>query len=1430
MKLRRPSAARLSFPLAAAIAALLAAPFASAVSLFWDGTDSTADADGGAGTWNTTTNNWDSAATAGTNQIWNNATPDSATFRGTAGTVTLGTNIITSGLAFTNTSGSYTVTGGATKNAIATIGSVTVSTASGGGASITAPLVVNASTVTMTMASSLSVSKLILVGAGTASILSPDTQNVTVGSINGFAHPITLQGAGGGEVTGIMSLSNAAVTKTGAGTWTISNSGNFWLGTTTISLGTLKMGNSNVLGYGTTSASASSALAFANAVASLDLNGFNETVGLVTGGGATGGTVTNSLGSTTATLTIGAGVAATGTFTGKIVDTGTGLVALTKIGNGTQTLNGSISNTFSGGLNLNGGTLLLDNVNMATPTDLVGNTNAPSLSGGTLSVKGKSTLATSQTLGNVTVNAGGGQIIGDKNGGASNTITLGTLVTSAAGGSLVVGASGSNANLPVITTSTNQDAQGIYGGRVVYYNGTANTGYDWAAATGAGPYTLGAYSSYDPTLPTSGGLSSTNYGIAAGVTLSGDLAANSLKIVGSGTALDLAANKLTIESGGLLSTGTSAQAINGTVGATRLTASNGSGAYDLVVHQFNSAGLTIGAVIGDGAASTSLTKAGTGKLTLSGDNTYTGRTYVNNGILNVTGSSATSGTTLSPAGILSLTNASGLGSGDLTINGGTFFNNNVSGTLTINNALNINKDFTYDGSGGTLLQQTGDITLSRNVNIIVGYAVTLNGNISGTGGFTKAGNGTQLTLGGTNTYTGATVVSAGTLQLNGSLASTNVRVGFGNAGATLTLGGSNLMSSATQLAVDGQGACAFNMSGFSQTLSTLMFGSNSGATKAVVSGSGSTLTLTNGIITSNHNNGAGGNISVTTLDLNGSIQNFTIGTHTTQAGNYDDLLISSVIQNGGINIVGTSTTAALAANCAVTLTGANTYSGATTITAGKLYIGNQLALQNSPLDTTGAGIAILGVAPNANSAIVVPAAGPYTFGGLTGSKNLFSVITVNPTSLNNLILNPGLAQSYSYSGIIANGAAAMTLTKSGAGTQTLSGVNAYTGTTTISGGTLLVNSPGSLNASSAVTVGTGSGGTLGGTGTINGSVTVAADGSIAPGASAGTLSIGGNLDISAQAAGTGKLKFELDALANTNDKIAVTGTLTIGVGALGFSDFTFTNLGGLQVTGGTPYKLITSGGITALNTLDPANLTGLLPGGLLTGTLQISGNDIELVVTLSNTAPTISDVTNLSIPSGGTTGPLSVTVGDAETAVGSLVVTGSSSNTTLVPNANVVIGGSGASRTVTVTPVSGLTGTSTITVTVDDGILTTSDTFVLTVTDNYLSWATANSVTGGVNGDSDNDGVKNLVEYALVDGGERGVLSGNTITFTKRGTPYGSDLTYIIETSETLDSGSWTDAVTHGPGLLISNPTISYTFTPSTPVKNFARLRVVITP
>jgi formylglycine-generating enzyme required for sulfatase activity len=98
-----------------------------------------------------------------------------------------------------------------------------------------------------------------------------------------------------------------------------------------------------------------------------------------------------------------------------------------------------------------------------------------------------------------------------------------------------------------------------------------------------------------------------------------------------------------------------------------------------------------------------------------------------------------------------------------------------------------------------------------------------------------------------------------------------------------------------------------------------------------------------------------------------------------------------------------------------------------------------------------------------------------------------------------------------------------------------------------------------------------------------------------------------------------------------------------------------------------------------------------------------------------NSAPTISDIAAQTINPDNNTGAIAFTIGDAQTAAGSLTLSGSSSNTTLVPNANIVFGGSGANRTVTVTPASSQTGTATITVTVSDGSLSASDTFLLTV-------------------------------------------------------------------------------------------------------------------
>jgi YVTN family beta-propeller protein len=104
-----------------------------------------------------------------------------------------------------------------------------------------------------------------------------------------------------------------------------------------------------------------------------------------------------------------------------------------------------------------------------------------------------------------------------------------------------------------------------------------------------------------------------------------------------------------------------------------------------------------------------------------------------------------------------------------------------------------------------------------------------------------------------------------------------------------------------------------------------------------------------------------------------------------------------------------------------------------------------------------------------------------------------------------------------------------------------------------------------------------------------------------------------------------------------------------------------------------------------------------------------------LTVTAVNDPPTISSVANQTTSIGVAVGPLAVTVGDIETAAASLTLTGSSSNTTLVPNANITFGGAGANRTVTVTPAAGASGTANLTLTVNDGTTTTTTSFTLTV-------------------------------------------------------------------------------------------------------------------
>ena len=106
-----------------------------------------------------------------------------------------------------------------------------------------------------------------------------------------------------------------------------------------------------------------------------------------------------------------------------------------------------------------------------------------------------------------------------------------------------------------------------------------------------------------------------------------------------------------------------------------------------------------------------------------------------------------------------------------------------------------------------------------------------------------------------------------------------------------------------------------------------------------------------------------------------------------------------------------------------------------------------------------------------------------------------------------------------------------------------------------------------------------------------------------------------------------------------------------------------------------------------------------------------------VTVTSSNDPPTISAIADQTIPEDTSTGPLSFTVSDVETPAASLQLSATSSNLTLVPLNRIVFGGSGSTRTVTVTPAANQYGTSLITVTVTDGNGgSASEPFLVTVT------------------------------------------------------------------------------------------------------------------
>ena len=151
---------------------------------------------------------------------------------------------------------------------------------------------------------------------------------------------------------------------------------------------------------------------------------------------------------------------------------------------------------------------------------------------------------------------------------------------------------------------------------------------------------------------------------------------------------------------------------------------------------------------------------------------------------------------------------------------------------------------------------------------------------------------------------------------------------------------------------------------------------------------------------------------------------------------------------------------------------------------------------------------------------------------------------------------------------------------------------------------------------------------------------------------------------------------------------------------------------GLAVTGTGPTRVLT---ITPVaNAIEATDITVTVTD---TGAPPLTAQrTFTLTVNAANDAPSISVVGDRTVAEDTSTGAVAFTVGDLDTPIEDLVVSATSNNQTLVPNSSIALDGSGASRTVTVTPAANQFGTAVITLSVTDGTAPTTRAFTVTVT------------------------------------------------------------------------------------------------------------------
>ncbi|WP_423372808.1 autotransporter-associated beta strand repeat-containing protein [Dyella acidisoli] len=591
-----------------------------------------------------------------------------------------------------------------------------------------------------------------------------------------------------------------------------------------------------------------------------------------------------------------------------------------------------------------------------------------------------------------------------------------------------------------------------------------------------------------------------------------------------------------------------------------------------------------------------LLKSGAGTLVLAGANTYRGGTIIDAGILQGDTSSLQGNITNNATLVFAQTSNGSFsgamsGSGQLIKSG--------SGTLILSNTNSYTGGTTINA--GTLQGDTNSLqgAITDNAALVFNQTSdgTYSGVISGSGSLTKIGSGT-LTLTGANVYRGGTTINAGTLQgdttsLQGTITDNAALVfnqasdgtyssvinGSGSvtkAGAgTLTLTGVNVYTGGTMITAGTLQGDTTSLQGNITDNAALVFNQTSDGTySGAVSGSGNvtkigsgTLSLTGANAYTDGTTINAGTLQGNTTSLQGNItNNATLVFAQTSNGNF-----SGTISGGGQLIKN--------GNGTLILSGTNTYTGGTTISAGTLQgdthslqgnITNNAALAfNQTTDGTYNGV-ITGsgsLIKTGTGMLSLTGANAYT-GGTTISAGTLQGDThsLQGNIANNAALIFNQASDATFSNVISGSG---NLTKTGAGILVLDGANTYTGGTTVSAGTLEIGDSNTTNASIQSAVNVQGGGTLRGHGTVVGDVT--SDGIVWPGGSMGTLTIQGNYTQNAD----GTLQLDVtpaqSSMLKVSGNASLAGTLDLifAPGTYHTSKFSLVQAGSLTGTFGT---------------------------------------------------------------------------------------------------------------------------------------------------------------------------------------------------------------------------------------------------------------------